>query len=82
MRSASSALSAGGAPSQPARSAEACGWKQFVWDVPQGHWKVLAVYLTRNGGGRPDSATAGARSAAALDEVMGRVGEIAAGLLR
>ena len=30
------------------------GWGQFAWDVPEGHWKLYAVYLTHNGGGRPD----------------------------
>lgn len=26
----------------------------LYWDVPQGYWKVFVLYLTRNGGGRPD----------------------------
>ena len=34
--------------------AEASGWTSFAWDVPDGHWKLAALCLTRNGGGRPD----------------------------
>ncbi len=30
------------------------GCDRFQWDVPEGHWRIFVVYLTRNGGGRSD----------------------------
>lgn len=30
------------------------GQDRFHWDVPEGHWRIFVVYLTRNAGGRRD----------------------------
>ena len=44
--------------------------------------KAIAVMAGGNGGGRPDSATAGAKDPVALDAALEKVTEIAAGLIK